>query len=123
MSEYINGTASDTRKASAAIIRARSVLLIHRSVPAVDPLPSHPVPQAGSLGRVALVKRVLVDPTSGLLVGPLDVRLAVVPPDALDPAAADLEVPEVAAADQGVCLGHADGEFLGDLFSAGSGRE
>ena len=57
----------------------------------------------------------LLDPPLGLRVGPLDVRLEVIPADAVVAAAADLGRAKLAAANQGVSLGHADVEFLGDL--------
>ena len=59
----------------------------------------------------------LFDPLLGLRVGPLDVRLEVVAADAVVAAAADLGRAEFAAADEGVALGQADVELLGDLLA------
>jgi hypothetical protein len=57
----------------------------------------------------------LLNPPRSLLVRPLEARLELGPFDALDTAAADLEVPDVAATDQGVELGVADVQLLAGL--------
>ena len=86
-----------------------------------------PLMGAKGLNRLAallvLGELVLLDPTLGLCVGPLDVRVEVVPADAVVAAAADLGRTELTAADEGICLGRADVELLGDLLAGDeSGR-
>lgn len=58
----------------------------------------------------------LPSPFTRLLVEPLDIRLELLPVDPPHPASADLDRRQLARADEGICLGHADGEVRRDVL-------
>jgi hypothetical protein len=57
----------------------------------------------------------LYAPPLGVRVGPLDVRLQVIPADAVIATSADLGRTQLSTTDQGVALGQAGIELLGNL--------